>query len=228
MKKRLQVGLMLIFMLTLMIGNNDFLFSESKPKSKIRFFSSGSFYIYVMGSYNHFSPLEEHFLELGPDSSDAFAPVLGIGYRVVNIKDRLFVSLEGDYSPATYNFEDFSREQKINTLTFMLNVERRGASKKFPVVIFAGVGVVIHQLPDLGYVDLVGDFIPADDDTVIAFACDIGIKIPISRSFFIRTEFQWNGDVSGDYEYYDEYDEWGDTQWDFLSSSFSVGLEFHF
>jgi hypothetical protein len=228
MKKMLQIKLMLIFMLTLMIGGDDFLFSKSKPKSKVRFFSPGSFYIYVMGSYNHFSPLEEHFLELGPDSSDAFAPVLGIGYRVVNIKDRLFVSLEGDYSPASYNFEDFAREQKINTFTFMLNVEGRVASKKFPVVIFAGIGVGIHQLPDLGYEDLLGDYIPAADDTITVLALDIGIKIPVSRSFFIRAEFQWNGEVYGDYAYYDEYDEWGDTQWDFLSSSLSVGLEFHF
>ncbi|MFC2146371.1 hypothetical protein ACFLRT_03315 [Acidobacteriota bacterium] len=222
------VKFLLIFMLTLMIGVNGFLSPESKPKSKIRFFSPGSFYVYVMGSYNHFSPLEEHFLELGSDSSDAFAPVLGIGYRVVNIRDRLFVSLEGDFSPARYNFEDFAREQKINTLTFMLNIERRVASKKFPVVIFCGIGVGIHQLPDLGYEDLLGDYISFGDDTIIVLALDIGIKIPISRSFFIRTEFQWNGEVYGDYNYYDESDEWGDTQWDFLSSSLSVGLEIHF
>jgi hypothetical protein len=77
-------------------------------------------------------------------------------------------------------------------------------------------------------VDFLGDFIPAADDTITVMALDIGIKIPISRRFFIRTEFQWNGEVYGDYSYYDEYDEWGDTQWDFLSSSLSVGLEFHF
>ena len=59
MKKMLQVELMLMFMLTLMIGGDNFLFPESGPKSKIRFFSPGSFYIYVMGSYNHFSPLAE-------------------------------------------------------------------------------------------------------------------------------------------------------------------------
>jgi len=227
MKKMLQVVLILIFTLTSMIGSNDFLFSGPKPRSKIKFFSPGSFYIYVMGSYNHFSPLGEHYLELGPDSSDAFAPVLGIGYRIVNIRDRLFVSLEGDYSPATYNFGDFARDQKINTFTFMLNVEKRGVSKKFPVVIFCGIGVGIHQLPDLGYVDLLGDYIPADDDTITVMALDIGFKIPVSRKFFIRTEFQWNGEIYGDYAYYDQYDEWGDTQWNFLSSSLSVGLEIH-
>jgi hypothetical protein len=228
MKKMLQIKLMLIFMLTLMIEANGFLFPESKPKSKVRFFSPGSFYIYVMGSYNHFSPLDEYFLELGPDSADAFAPVLGVGYRVVNIRDRFFFSLEGDYSPARYNFKEFTRDQKINTLTIMINGERKSASKKFPTVIYAGVGVVIHQLPDLGYVDLLGDFIPTDDNTIIAFAMDFGIKIPISRGFFIRTEYQWNGDVYGDYAYYDEYDEWDDSQWYFVSSSLSVGLEFHF
>jgi hypothetical protein len=227
MKKMPQVGLVLIFMLTLMIDGNDLLFSGSKPKSKIRFFSPGSFYIYVMSSYNHFSPLAEHFLELGPDSADAFAPVLGIGYRVVNIRDRFFVSLEGDYSPAVYDFEDFARDQKINTFTFMLNVEKRVASKKFPVVIFCGIGVGIHQLPGLGYVDFLGDFIPAADETITVMALDIGIKIPISRRFFIRTEFQWNGEVYGDYSCCDEYDEWDNTRWDFLSSSLSVGLEIH-
>jgi len=228
MKKRLHVGLMLIFMLMLMMGSEDFLFPGSQPRSRIRFFSPGSFYIYAMGSYNYFSPLEEHFLELGPDSADTFAPVLGIGYRVVNINNRLFVSLEGDYSPAVYNFEDFARNQKINTFTFMLNIEGSTASKKFPVIIFCGMGVGIHQLPDLGYVDLLGDYITTGDDTITVMALDIGFKIPISRRFFIRTEFQWNGEVYGDYYYYDEYDEWGDTQWDFLSSSLSVGLEFHF
>ena len=228
MKKTLQIRLMLMLMLMLMIGVNGFLFPGSNPKSKVRFFAPGSFYVYVMGSYNHFSPLDEYYLELGSNSSDAFAPVLGIGYRILNFGGRMFFCLEGDYSPGTYNFGEFAREQKINTLTIMLNVERRFASKKFPVVIFAGVGLVIHQLPDLGYVDLLGDFIPTDDNTIFSFTMDIGIKIPISRSFFIRAEYQWNGDVSGDYEYYDEYDEFGDTRWDFVSSSLSVCLEFHF
>lgn len=223
MRKMLPVRLMVIFLLTLLIGNNDFLFPGSKPKSKITFFSPGSLYIYVMGSYNHFSPLERHFLELGPNSADAFAPVLGIGYQVVNIRDRLFVSLEGDYSPATYNFENFVRDQKINTFTLMLNVEKRVASKKSPVVIFCGIGVGILRLPDLGNVD----YIPADDATITVMALDIGFKIPISRRFFIRTEFQWNGEVYEDYAYYYEYDEWDNTQWNFLSSSLAVGLEIH-
>ncbi len=227
MKKRLQLGLMLIFMLLLMIGGEGFLFPESQPRSKIRFFSPGSFYIYVMGSYNHFSPLEEHFLELGSDSADAFAPVFGIGYWLVNIRNRFFVSLEGDFSPASYNFEDFARDQKINTLTFMLNMEVKTASKKFPVVIFGGIGVGVHQLFDLGFVDHLGEYISIGDDTKAVLAMDLGIKIPISRKFLIRAEYQWNGEVYGDYDYYDEYDEWDDTQWDFLSSSFSVGIEIH-
>ena len=226
MKKRLHVGLMLIFMLMLMMGSEDFLFPGSQPRSRIRFFSPGSFYIYAMGSYNHFSPLEEHFLELGPDSADTFAPVLGIGYRVVNIRDRFFVSLEGDYAPAVYNFEDFARNQKINNLTFMLNIEVKTASKKFPVVIFGGMGVSVHQLFDLGFVDYLGEYISIGDDTKAVLALDLGIKIPISRKFLIRAEYQWNGNVYADYN--DEYDEWDDTQWDFLSSSLSVGLELHF
>jgi hypothetical protein len=228
MKKRLQIGLMLIFMLLLMNGSEGFLFPGSQPRSKIRFFSPGSFYIYVMGSYNHFSPSEEHFLELGSDSADAFAPVFGLGYWLVNINNRFFISLEGDFSPASYNFGDSARDQKINTLTFMLNMEVKTASKKFPVVIFGGMGVGVHQLFDLGYVDLLGEYVPIGDDTITVMALDLGIKIPISRRFFIRAEYQWNGEVYADYNYDGEYDEWDDTQWDFLSSSFSLGLEIHF
>jgi hypothetical protein len=143
----------------------------------------------------------------------------------VNIRNRFFVSLEGDFSPASYNFEDFARDQKINNLTFMLNIEVKTASKKFPVVIFGGIGVSVHQLFDLGYVDHLGEHVPIGDDTITVLALDLGIKIPISRKFLIRAEYQWNGNVYADYN--DEYDEWDDTQWDFLSSSFSVGLEIH-
>lgn len=228
MKKILQIKLILIFILTLMIGGDGFLLSKSKSKSKVRYFSPGSFYIYVLGSYNHFSPLDEYFLELGPDSADALSPVLGVGFRVVNIRDRFFINIEGDYAPATYDFGEYARDQKINTLTLMLNIAGRIWSKKLPLIVYGGIGVGFHHLSDLGYVDLLGDFISGGDDTITVMAFDLGIKIPISRSLFVRTEFQWNGEVYGDYECYCEYEEWGDTQWDFMSSSFSVGIEFHF
>jgi len=107
----------------------------------------------------------------------------------------------------------------------MVNFEGRVASKKVPIVIFGGWGWHSPAVRP-GYENLLGDYITVGDDTRWVMALDMGIKIPVSRSLLIRTEFQWNGEVYSDYEY--GYDEEGDTQWDFLSSSFSVGLEFHF
>ncbi len=222
LKKMMQTRLILIFMLLPAIGGGSFLLAESssKPKSMIRFFSPGSFYIYVMGSYNHFSPDEEYFPEFGPESADAFAPVLGMGCRLVNIEEWFFINLEGDYSPAVHNFADYARGRKIHTFTFMLNAEGKVSSKKIPILLYTGLGIGFHRSFDQG-----DQYLPGDD-TITVLAFDFGIKIQISRRFFIRSECQWNGQVYGDYSY-DEYDYLDDTRWNFLSFSFSTGLEIH-
>lgn len=219
MKKLLQY--MFIFALTLIIAES-FLSSQSKSTSTVKFFAPRGLYIYVMGSYNRFSPSEDHFLALGSKRSHAYAPLLGIGYRVVNIKDRVFISLEGEYSAAAYNFGDLASNQKISLLSFMLNTEGR-ISSQFPLVVFGGFGVGFHGLSDLGYENV--------KDSITILALDVGIKIPISRHLVIRTEFQWNSESYEHYDYYDEY--WDDPgsygKLDFLSSSsLSGGLEIHF
>jgi opacity protein-like surface antigen len=225
MKKKVQRVLIFLVLLALVHG----MFLYPKSKSKIRFFSPRSFYIYVMGSYHYFAPPIDFYLALGSESTDAFAPVLGIGYRIVNFWDRLFISLEADFSTARYDFGDFSRNQNISLLTFMLNIEGT-LSSRVPVILFGGAGVGVHWMTDLGYSAIPGDYIWYGDDHLTVLALDLGIKIPLSRHLLIRAEYQWNGEVYGSFDYYDEYwyDEWDDTRWDFLSSSLSVGLEYHF
>ncbi len=223
MKKLFQPALIIILILT----GEGWLFS--KGKSRVTFFAPGSFYVYVMGSYNHFVPPEDYYYSLEYESADAFAPVVGLGYRVLDIRDRFFISLEGDYRTAKYDFGNFARGQKIDLLTLMANMEASFTSR-FPMIVFLGMGVGIHRLPDLRYENSQGELIP-QDDSITVMALDLGVKIPISRSLFIRTEFRWNGEVYGSYDYHydDEWDsEYDNTEWDFLSSSFSVGLEFHF
>jgi hypothetical protein len=225
MKKKIQIALIFMFLLTLAGGGLLY----PKSKSNIRFFSPRSLYIYVMGSYHYFVPPGDYYLALGSEGSDAFAPVVGIGYQVVNFWDRLFISLEGDFSTVRYNFADVARNQDISLLTFMLNIEGT-VSTGFPLVVYGGVGVGIHRLANLGHESYPGGYTWFADDRLTVLALDVGIKIPISRPLLIRTEFQWNGEVYGNFNYYDGYwyDEGNDTRWDFLSSSFSVGLEFHF
>jgi len=127
MKKIVQF--LLIFMLTLIIG---WMVSCGRDPIQVKgqVFLTREFYIYVMGSYNYFSPLEEHYLELGPIVR---MPLPGCrpGYRVVNIRDRLFISLEGDYSPAVYDFADFARDQKISTLPSWSILKEESHLKKF-------------------------------------------------------------------------------------------------
>lgn len=217
----------LIFSLTLTFGES-MLFSKSK--STVKFFGPGGLYVYVMGSYNRFAPPDDYYMALGVESSHTYAPLLGIGYRVVNINDRIFFSLEGEYSWAAYNFAGLTREQRISAVSFMFNVEGRILSK-FPLVVFGGFGFGVHELLDLGYENDQGDFIPIKDDAMTILVLDVGIKIPIFQHLVIRTEFQWNSESYGQDDYYLDYwsNRWDKKEVDVLhSSALSMGLEIHF
>lgn len=225
MKKMIQFPLLL--MLTVTLSGGSLLFSQapSKSKSNVSFFSTRSLYFYVMGSYNHFLPPGDFYLELGDEASDAFAPIIGIGYRVLNARERFFLNVEVDYSPAEFDFDSFAREKKISVLTFMFAAEGKISSRPH-LSVFGGIGVGIYRLSDLGYYDYFGDYNSIGDEGITTVALGMGIKVWISRNFTFRCEFRWNGEVYVSYD--DYYDEWDNTDWDFLSSSFSLGLEFHF
>ncbi|NIM15579.1 MAG: hypothetical protein GTO45_26680 [Candidatus Aminicenantes bacterium] len=225
MKKMIQF--LLILMVTAALTSGSLLFSqtESKPKSNVSFFSPRSLYFYVMGSYHHFVPPGDFYLELGDESSEAFAPVIGIGYRVLNARDRFFLNVEVDYSPAEFDFDGFAREQKISVLTVMFSAEGTISSRPH-FLVFGGIGVGFYRLSDLGYYNYIGDYIFVGNEGITTLALGLGIKVRISRNFTFRSEFRWNGEVYVSYDEY--YDEWDNTDWFFLSSSFSLGLEFHF
>jgi hypothetical protein len=164
-------------------------------------------------------------MSLGTESSHAYAPILGIGYRVVNINERVFISLEGEYSPITYDFGDFARNQKTSVFSFLLNFEGHIFSK-FPLAVFGGFGFGSHRLSDLGYENDQGDYIVVGDDKVTILVLDVGIKVPISRLLLIRSEFQWNSESSG---FSTTQVDPLERQSDFLhSSALSMGLEIHF
>ena len=226
MKKSWQFLSLVVLVLALAGGT---LFSQSKPKSRVRWFSPGSLYIYILGSFNRFTPPDVHSLWLGYGNSEAFAPVFGIGYRVVNFGDKFFINLEGEYSPASYDFSGYTRDQKISVLSVMINAEGN-ISRRVPVILFGGIGIGSHHLSDLKYEDYWGDIVTLGDDNILVMALDIGVKFPISKRLLIRAEYQWNGEVYNDFDDYWDYwdDEWDNTRWDFLSSSVSIGIEFHF
>ncbi len=68
MKKSLKI--MLMVMLTVTSGWLAF----PRSKSKVIFFAPGSFYVYVMGSYNHFVPPGGLLLLVGPRQRGCLCP----------------------------------------------------------------------------------------------------------------------------------------------------------
>jgi hypothetical protein len=196
----------------------------------IAFFSPGSFYFYVLGSYNYFQPPGDYYLEMGDGSADSFAPVFGFGYRLVNIRDRMFLDLEIDYSNPRYTFKQVGQTREANVYTIMMDFESR-FTRRSNLTIFGGLGFSLNKLSDLQYAHGGGGkFVSVEDEHITALVMRIGIKIPLSRKINFRTEFRWSGQVYESYSYEWDYwsdDEWDNTDWDFLSSSISAGLELH-
>ncbi|MCK4766485.1 MAG: hypothetical protein KAW12_30095 [Candidatus Aminicenantes bacterium] len=227
MKKK---QLLLIFLVILFLSATagSFLFAEPEQeqgqKLGITYFSAKSLYFYLLGSFNNFDPPYDNW-ELGSESSNAFAPVYGVGYRLVNFGNRFFINFEADYAPERYDFRDFVDEQKITTLTFMVDIEWH--LRRSPLVFTFGMGAGLFRLHDLGYYDLLDEYVYLGSETITAVTMRFGMKIPISRDILLRGEIRWSGEsYGGSYDYYwDEY--YGDGEWDYLSSALCFGLEFH-
>ncbi|MCK5057235.1 MAG: hypothetical protein KAT34_11305 [Candidatus Aminicenantes bacterium] len=224
MKKRVITSIVLFFLIT--AGSMVL----SKQEARVTYFSLKSLYFYTMGSFGRYNPTDEHFLELGTRSANAFSSLFGGGFRLVNIRDRFFFNLEADYSEFTFDFGDYARDQKIGTLTVMVDLE--WFLRRLPVSFTFGVGATLHFLSDLGYYDKHDRYISTGDDTVIATAMRIGIKYPLSRRFTLRSEFRWSGEYYGDYYnnyYWDSYGNYyDDSEWDFIFSALCFGVEYHF
>lgn len=212
-----------------LFGENSYA-RGSKRKSDVRFFQPGSFYIYVMGSYTHLSPPVDLFLPLGDEAANAFGPTIGVGFRIVNFGNKVFINLEGDYTLTSFDFAPYAEDQKVHMITLGFNVEGR-LSPRFHL--FGGMGVTFHRFSDLGYYGPTDIFFDMGGDTITTLELALGIKIPISRNLSFRTEFRINSEVYGDFDYYDDYyyDEYYDDEfsdWEFVSSSFMIGLELRF
>jgi len=204
------------------------LFSQQKPG--ITYFSAKSLYVYAMGSYGSYDPFDEYYYELGDTIAGAFSPVIGAGYRFINIRERFFLSLEADYARYRFDFGEYADNQKISELTFMIDLEWH--LNTIPLAFSFGIGATLHHLYNLGYFDQNDTYIPVGDDTLTAATMRFGVKIPLSRSFTLRTEFRWSGDYYGD-SYYNNYywNDWhyyDDSEMNFISSAFCLGFEYHF
>jgi hypothetical protein len=204
------------------------LFSQQSPR--ISFFSTKSLYLFAMGSFGIYDPYDEYYLELGADSATAFAPVIGAGFRLVNIRDRFFVNLEADYAKYKFDFDEYAANQEINALAIMVDFEWH--LNRSPIAFTFGIGATLHHLYDLGYYNKYDEYIATGDDTLVAATMRFGIKISISRHFSLRSELRWSGEYYGDSyfsyywrEYY--YNYYDHSEFNFISSALCFGLEYH-
>ena len=201
---------------------------RGRGNSDVRFFEPGSVYIYLMGSYTHLSPPADHYYSLGADSANAFGPTIGVGFRLVNFGNRIFINVEGDYTFSTFDFAPYNDEQKVHSFTIGANVEGR-LSRRFHL--FGGIGVTFINFKDLGYLSWDDYYYDIGNDTITTLEIAFGIKVPVTRNLSFRTEFRINSEVYGEFDvfddyYYDYYDDYSD--WEFVSSSFMIGLELRF
>jgi hypothetical protein len=229
MKKRMMWSVLFWVMLG-MVGVGFAEASAGKRGSKVRYFSNDSVYVYGMGSVIGFNPSYGDYPDLGTERATTFAPVAGVGFRMVDIGEHLFFNLEFDVTPATFDFYGRSNQQ-VGFYTLMLDTEMK-FFRTTPLSIFFGIGasLVTLQEPYWGY-DENGDGYYFGNDSTVAMALEVGIKYPLTRKLLFRTGLRVYGKVSPDdyygYDYWD--DEYGDnSNLDTFSTSFAVGLEYHF
>ncbi|MDQ1350877.1 MAG: hypothetical protein QG657_1179 [Acidobacteriota bacterium] len=181
--------------------------AKSRP-GNVTYFSPGSFYIYTMASWMVDIPS----LDINGHEGDAAAPMVGLGYTLVNFGNRTLINMEFDV--AQTKFDSFLTGSKRNWFyTLALNCEYRFF--RMPMSAYAGLGgAMIH-------------YAPTHDELV--FAANAGLKFNLGKKVKLRAEIRhfWQG--WGDTYYWD--DDWfidfeGDAQ-DF-GSAIAMGLEFHF
>jgi len=198
-------------------------------KDKVTYFSPSSFYIYGMVGYTYFSPLQEYTWGLGFVNTNSFTPTIGLGYQIIKFGRRSSLSLEFDYSRSNFDFNYYAQDQPLHTFVFALSGDFL-ISRRFPLSVFASVGVGLFNLSDLDYVDINGDSYGSGNDKITTLMLAFGAKIPFSRNVVFRAECRLHNEVYSDDDYYYDYYYWGNDPLDFefVSSSFSAGLEIHF
>jgi hypothetical protein len=222
MKKSIK-GLLIILLivsLPLMIAAEE---GENKRKrSNVRYFSKNSLFIYGLGATHNFDPPGDYYFELGLDQANTFAPVVGIGFRMLNWGNRFFLNLAFDFVPAEFDFFD-APDQKVNFYTIMLDVEFN-LFRSTPMGFYLGMGVGFVTLRNL-WVVYQGDMVRQSNETITTMAMEFGLKYPISRKMFLRGAVRLHGELVPSYDYWDEYD--NNSDFDRLSTSLMFGIELH-
>ncbi|MCP4217418.1 MAG: hypothetical protein GY765_22435 [bacterium] len=210
------------------------LVSKERNESEVVFFSNSSLYFYGMLTLNHFRPPGDMYYELGADSANTVGPSVGIGYRIINADDRFYVNLECDYSLQKHDFAH--GDYTFHNINFLINGEYVLGTGRKRSTVFVGTGIGVVFMPDLVSIYSSSRY-SNRSETEVPLVFQVGAKVPLSGSLYLRGELRFHYLVFGD-NYYDDsyYDSWtvvlddyywDDTSFEHLSTSFSIGLELH-
>lgn len=201
MKKNIKRVVMILMVLVVLV---PFQGMAERHKSRVTYFSSKSFYVYAMASWVFDAPSEQAYWF----EDDAAAPLLGLGYTLVNFGNRTLINLEFDAATAEFNFDLLDRT-RVWFYTLALSMEYR-FFLRLPLSAYAGFGgALLH-------------YSYGEDEAV--FAANAGLKIGLSKNLMLRAELRhyWKGWG------YDEWDVYYEDDVVHFGTALSIGLELHF
>ena len=186
---------------------------QTTPKKGVTFFAPGSVYIYLQGSMAWVNP--DHYIYDSKES--ALAPVFGLGFRAINFYDRIFLTLEFDYSQATFDSGNY--DTRVRFYNFKLGSEFRfGIKRDLAFTVALGVGSITY--PDQGYLSY-------DGDNEITLLVELGARLRFSKHLSIRTDLRLFAEPESIDDCYDEY-YYCDDDSRLIATSLSIGLQFDF
>ncbi|MDQ1354456.1 MAG: hypothetical protein QG657_4765, partial [Acidobacteriota bacterium] len=106
--------------------------AKNRP-GNVSYFSPGSFYIYTMASWM----FEVPSLDTYGNKGDSAAPMVGLGYTLVNFGNRTLINMEFDVAQAKFD-SYLAGNKKTWFYTLALNCEYRFF--RLPMSVYAGFG----------------------------------------------------------------------------------------
>ena len=191
-------------------------------------------FIYLLAGKAHLVPPDDFSLEMGRGSGDSFSTAIGLGYRFIDIRRRVYVNLEGFYSNSLFPVDAITKKQEMDIWGVLFTVETPFISR-YKLILYGGSGIAFLNIKDLSYRKSNGEFTYSGDHILSALVLESGIKYAFSHKLLARAGFRWMVEVSVEYDdsYSSTYsvswdDGWNDTSWTSLLSYLYIGIEYHF
>ena len=179
----------------------------------VTFFAPGSVYVYLQGSWVYINP--DYFIY--DSKENAFAPVFGVGCRVIDFGNSMFMNLEFDFSQVTFDSEPGYTDKRVRFYNFKLGGEFLFFHNKLGLLTNIGIGNITYpDRYDYGY----------DGNSELTLLLELGIKIAMTKHLNFRTDCRFF--TEPDTNLYDDYYYYGDDDSRLIGFTLAVGLQYNF